>query len=137
MDWFFRQWVYGTAIPKYRFDYTVTPGDEGNWLLKASLTQSDVPQDFIGMAPLYAGFDGTIVRLGIVRAAGNATTDNVQAKPPKKSKKIAINLVRRDAGAMKRHALWSRLTIGAATVTGAEALCALTGPGSRSHAAHG
>jgi hypothetical protein len=92
MDWFFRQWVYGTAIPKYKFDYTVTPTEDGQWLLKANLTQSEVPQDFIGMMPLYADFDGAIARLGVVRVVGSATNDKLQAKLPKKPKKVAINL---------------------------------------------
>jgi hypothetical protein len=92
MDWFFRQWVYGTALPKYRFDYTVTPSDDGKWILKGSLTQSEVPPDFIPMVPLYADFDGTIARLGIIRVAGNVTTDNLQANLPKKPNKVAINL---------------------------------------------
>src|SRR5262249_2410381 len=36
MDWFFREWVYGTEVPHYKFDYTVT--QEGNgFQLKGSL----------------------------------------------------------------------------------------------------
>ena len=92
MDWFFAQWVYGTAIPRYKFDYTLTATEDGKWLLKASLTQSDVPPNFIGLVPLYVDFDGTIARLGLIRVAGNTTADNLQAKLPKKPRKVAVNL---------------------------------------------
>src|SRR5205823_8375595 len=39
LGWFFRQWVYGTALPKYKFEPTVTAAENGKWLLKATLTQ--------------------------------------------------------------------------------------------------
>lgn len=92
IDWFFNQWVYGTAVPKYKFDYTVTATDDGNWMIKASLEQSDVPKDFISMVPLYANFDGTLVRLGMVRVIGDSGAANLQVKVPKKPQKVAINM---------------------------------------------
>jgi hypothetical protein len=39
IDWFFLQWVYGTEVPRYKFDYTLAPEANG-MRLKASLTQS-------------------------------------------------------------------------------------------------
>src|SRR4029077_8149073 len=29
LDWFFDEWVYGTQVPRYHFDYQVTPGEAG------------------------------------------------------------------------------------------------------------
>ena len=92
LDWFFNQWVYGTAVPKYKFDYTLTPTDDGKWMLKGSLEQSDVPKDFIGMVPLYGDFDGTLARFGLIRVIGNSTAANLNAKLPKKPRKVAINM---------------------------------------------
>ena len=46
LDWFFKEWVYGTAIPRYKFDYKLEDQAGGKCLLTATLTQSDVPKDF-------------------------------------------------------------------------------------------
>lgn len=92
MDWFFQQWVYGTAVPRYKFDYTVTADAEGKWILKASLTQSEVPADFVGIVPLYADFDGTVARLGLVHVVGSSTVGNILLKLPKKPRKVAIDM---------------------------------------------
>jgi aminopeptidase N len=91
LDWFFLEWVYGTAIPRYKFDYTVTPGSEGNWILKASLTQSEVTPDFAMLVPIYLDFDGQLTRLGTIRLHGNTTLDNIEVKLPKKPKRVLIN----------------------------------------------
>jgi hypothetical protein len=91
LDWFFREWVYGTAIPKYKFEPEVTAAADGKWLLKASLTQSEVEPGFAMLVPLYGDFDGQIIRLGAVRMVGNSTIDTLQVLLPKKPKRIMIN----------------------------------------------
>ena len=91
MDWFFNEWVYGTALPRYKFDYTLTPQPDGKCLVKAILTQSEVNDNFVMLVPLYADFDGTLARLGNVRISGNKTMDNLQLMLPKKPSKVMIN----------------------------------------------
>jgi len=91
INWFFRQWVYGTAIPRYKFDYTLTPDADGKTVLKASLTQSEVPQDFVMAVPVYVDFDGKLARIGSVRMTGNNTNDKLQVTLPKKPKRVLIN----------------------------------------------
>jgi hypothetical protein len=46
MDWFFNQWVYGTEIPRYKLDYTLTPESDRKVILKGTVTQSDVSPYF-------------------------------------------------------------------------------------------
>ena len=91
MDWFFRDWVYGTTIPRHKFDYTVTDAPDGKFLLKASLTQSEVTPDFGMLVPIYLDFDGQIVRLGTARMVGNTTANDIQVTLPKKPKRVMIN----------------------------------------------
>jgi hypothetical protein len=91
MSWFFNQWVYGTAVPKYKFDYTVTAEADGKALVKATLTQSEVPPDFITLAPLYVDFDGQLTRIGSIRMVGNSTNDKLEVRLPKKPKRVLIN----------------------------------------------
>ena len=64
---------------------------DGKWMLKASLTQSEVEPNFVSLVPIYAEFDGPPVRLGMVRITGNHTTDNIQVLLPRKPKRVMIN----------------------------------------------
>jgi len=92
MDWFFSQWVYGTEVPRYKFDYTLTPDADGKVILKGALTQSDVSPNFKMPVPIYLDFDGkNIVRLGSVNVAGSATTPEFQVKLQQKPKRVLIN----------------------------------------------
>jgi hypothetical protein len=90
MDWFFRDYVYGTALPKYRLEYTLTPAGGGKVVFEAKLTQSDVPPDFIMRVPLYFDLDGQWAASGRVNVRGNMTA-SVKATLPKMPKRVSIN----------------------------------------------
>jgi Carboxypeptidase regulatory-like domain/Peptidase family M1 domain len=91
MDWFFGQYVYGTEIPRYKFDYTLTPDSDGKVILKGTVTQSDVSPNFKMLVPLYLDFDGKPVRLGEATLVGNSTTKEFQVKLPQRPKRVLIN----------------------------------------------
>jgi hypothetical protein len=92
MDWFFLQWVYGTEIPRYRLDYTLTPQEDGKCLLTFKVTQSDVSAGFMTPAPIYIDFDGSKpVRLGEVKMFGSSTSDEYKVTLPQKPKRVLIN----------------------------------------------
>jgi hypothetical protein len=91
MDWFFYEWVYATAVPRYKFDYTLTDADGGKCLLKATLTQSEVPANFLMPVPIYVDMDGRIVRLGAVGMLGNSTSKEIKVTLPKKPKRVMVN----------------------------------------------
>ena len=91
MDWFFNEWVYGTEVPKYRFEYSVVPDSEGKFLLKFTLAQSGVSENFKMLVPVYLDVDGKIVRLGQVNIVGNSTTQELKVKLPVKPKRVLIN----------------------------------------------
>jgi aminopeptidase N len=91
MDWFFRQWVYGTEVPRYKFEYTLTPESDGKVTLAAKLTQSEVSEAFVMPVPIYVELDGgRIVRLGEANVMGNST-NSFQVKLPQKPKRVMIN----------------------------------------------
>jgi len=46
MDWFFEQWIEGTGIPEYQFEYQVEETVEEKYLIKGVVTQRNVPADF-------------------------------------------------------------------------------------------
>jgi aminopeptidase N len=89
--WFFRQFVLGTEIPKYRLEYSLTAQKDGAWLLSGRLTQSEVADSFVMRVPLYLEFDGNVVRLGQVLMKGNTSFDKIRVKLPKKPKRVIVN----------------------------------------------
>lgn len=71
MTWFFDQWVYGNAIPTYRFSYRVSPGaDSETCRADLHVEQANVPGDFKMFVPLeidYGSGRKQYVRLPIDR----------------------------------------------------------------------
>ncbi len=47
MDWFFRQWVYGTDIPRYTFASKTESAGAGRYIIKVRVEQENVPGDFM------------------------------------------------------------------------------------------
>lgn len=90
MDWFFREWVYGTEIPKYQFDYHVAPAEGGKFKLSMTVTQSEVSQNFAMMVPVYADFGKGLLRIGQVTVIGNSA-QNADLLLPVEPKKVALN----------------------------------------------
>jgi hypothetical protein len=93
MDWFFKQYVYGTELPAYHFQGEVTPNGDQN-TLHFALTQSGVSPDFRMPVPLYIEFtDGRIKRIGSINATGNKTIEQTVPLPklPAPVKRVLIN----------------------------------------------
>jgi len=72
MDWFFNEWVYGTAVPHYDLDYSLKDGGGGKTILHLALRQSEVTNDFKMLVPLYASVGGGKRRLALVPVQGNS-----------------------------------------------------------------
>ncbi|HST08878.1 MAG TPA: M1 family aminopeptidase, partial [Terriglobales bacterium] len=72
MDWFFDEYVYGTALPTYRFDHSFEAGPQGDYVLSVKLTQENVDDHFRMLVPIYLELaDGRVVRLGRMPITGN------------------------------------------------------------------
>ena len=75
MNWFFRQYVYGTALPTYKLEQSVTNRD-GQTVLNLKITQSGVSDGFKMLVPLYIELtDGRFLRLGSATLIGNKTVE--------------------------------------------------------------
>jgi hypothetical protein len=94
VNWFFNQWVYGTAIPRYSSKLTVSDAGGGKYRISGTITQSEVPNDFAVVMPLYLQFDKqTVIRFGATALIGNATKDlNVELALPRKPQAALINV---------------------------------------------
>jgi len=86
MDWFFDQWVYGTEMPSYQFDYQI--GSDG--ALTGKITQSGVSPKFMMPIPVYVDYGKGWVRLGVAGIAGNSTVDLGKVPLGKGAKRAAI-----------------------------------------------
>jgi hypothetical protein len=93
LDWFFREWVYSTEVPRYAFTYTLQTNQEGKggkFRLHTELTQSEVDGNFAMFVPVFADFGEGMVRIGQVGVLGDSTRkiDFILDREPKK---VSIN----------------------------------------------
>jgi len=87
MNWFFDEYVYGTALPSYKIDYTFDKNADGDVVFGFKVTQSGVDDKFRMLVPVYLELaDGRVASLGRVTVIGNSSID---AKVPLKGVKDA------------------------------------------------
>jgi hypothetical protein len=76
MDWFFNEYVYGTALPKYDLQSSFETGSDGDVVWSFKVTQSGVDDHFKMLVPLYLQLaDGRTMPLGRVSLRGNTSFD--------------------------------------------------------------
>jgi Peptidase family M1 domain/Carboxypeptidase regulatory-like domain len=90
LDWFFNEWVYGTAVPKYSFKYDMESEGGDKTKLKVEITQSEVDQNFSMFVPVFADFGKGMMRLGQVAVVGSSTRTAI-FHMDNKPKKVALN----------------------------------------------
>jgi hypothetical protein len=75
MDWYFDEYVYGTALPGYKLDYSLDQAANG-YTLSLKITQSGVDDKFTMPVPVYLELSKDhIVRLGAAAITGNRTIE--------------------------------------------------------------
>jgi hypothetical protein len=85
LDWFFNEYVYGTALPTYKIAYTFEKDANGDVVFGFKVTQSGVDDKFRMIVPVYLELiDGRTVNLGRARLVGNTS---VEQKVPMKGLK--------------------------------------------------
>ncbi len=91
MDWFFRQWVYGTALPHYTLQYRLRPAPNGRHHLWLKITQSRVPEDFQMLIPVYLDDGrGKLTRLGVAMLRGNGAAET-EVLLPARPERVLLN----------------------------------------------
>ncbi len=89
MNWFFDQWVYGTEVPAYKLEYSLS-GAGDKTVLNAKITQSDVSDNFAMIVPVYADFGKGWIPLGSATISGNITVDLTNITLPQTPKRVAV-----------------------------------------------
>src|SRR3989449_2882706 len=90
LDWFFREWVWGTQVPRYSFKYDVQPGEGGKFKIHMEITQSEVDGNFAMFVPVFADFGQGMGRLSQVAVVGNSTR-TVTFIVDRQPKKVVLN----------------------------------------------
>lgn len=85
MDWFFNQWVYGTEMPAYKLDYTISGNN-----ISGRITQSGVPKDFQMVVPIYVDFGNGWVKIGSATMIGENAVEIKDVPLPQPPKRVAI-----------------------------------------------
>jgi Peptidase family M1 domain len=76
LDWFFNEYVYGTALPTYKIDYKFDKDASGEVTFDFKVAQSGVDDKFKMIVPIYLELaDGRTVNLGRARLVGNNSVD--------------------------------------------------------------
>ena len=86
MDWFFRDWVYGTEVPAYRLEYKVS----SDGLMTGKITQSGVSDNFVMIVPIYIDMGKGWAKLGSAAIAGNSSVEITGVKLPGVPKRVAV-----------------------------------------------
>jgi aminopeptidase N len=74
MDWFFNEYVYGTALPTYKVDSSFEKNGAGDMVMSMKLTQSGVDASFRMLVPVYLELaDGRVANLGRITILGNSS----------------------------------------------------------------
>jgi peptidase M1-like protein len=89
MEWFFDEWVNGSAIPTYILSWKAEPADSGRYTLHLRVRQEDAPDSFIMPVPLEMVFaDSSRARVRVnVRGPSVEATLLVPAEP----KRLELN----------------------------------------------
>ncbi len=90
LDWFFREWVWGTQVPRYSFKYEVQPAEPGKFKVHVEITQSEVDENFAMFVPIYADFGQGMMRLTQVPVLGNAKRE-INFIVDRQPKKVVVN----------------------------------------------
>jgi aminopeptidase N len=89
--WFFDQWVYGTAIPTYAWEWSAAqkPNADGKYPLTITVRQSGVPEGFRMPVPVEVNFGGKST--GRVTLGIDQPEETFTINLPRKPKKVTFN----------------------------------------------
>jgi hypothetical protein len=96
MDWFFRQWIDGTEIPRYVARVDVRPAGNDEYAISGTVSQADVSPEFRGFLPLYVELaKGNLMRLAVVRLTGPESVPiDTKLRLPAKPGRVVANAMR-------------------------------------------
>jgi hypothetical protein len=89
LNWLFRQMVYETGLPSYELTYQLQDEPDGKCLLTGTLTQQNVPENWVMVLPLRLQFGNNQAATGTVIVQGPSSP--VQLRLPMRPKKVELD----------------------------------------------
>ena len=89
MGWFFNEYVYGTGIAQYHFDYAVKPLPDNKWEVDGTVTQSGVPAGWKDTLPVYIHVNGKSGIIGWMKIDRPSTSLRITL--PFQPDKVSLN----------------------------------------------
>ncbi len=89
LNWFFRQWVYGTTLPSYRLEYALDAQPDGSTLLRGTLYQDGAPADWFTPLPVSIRFGKNKWAMAAFGVQG--TQSPVRLKLPMKPESVELD----------------------------------------------
>jgi aminopeptidase N len=90
MGWFFKEWIYGTGIPSYKYAWRSDGVPGGKYKVSLRVDQANVPEDFQMYVPVKVDFgDGKMARLRVLVRGSHSEQDLPLL--PLEPKKIVFN----------------------------------------------
>jgi len=89
LDWFYRGWINGTAIPRLELQAVKYGEKPGGSVVTGTILQKDAPGDLVTAVPVYAVLAGRTVLLGRVFADGPETNFHLSA--PAGTRKVVLD----------------------------------------------
>ena len=89
LNWFFRQWVYGTELPSYTLEYELKASADGATTIAGVVKQENVGKDWLMVLPVVFSFEGNQEARTSLRAAGPSTP--FELKLPMKPRKVELD----------------------------------------------
>jgi hypothetical protein len=81
LDWFYDDWVNGTAVPRFDLQGVKYADKNGSTSIIGSVLQKSAPKDLVSSVPVYATVNGRVVFLGRIFAEGPETPFKFIAPP--------------------------------------------------------
>ncbi len=92
LNYFLDQWVYGTDIPRFESTLEVDDIGDNTYRISGSVTQSNVPDGFLSLVPLYLDFGDQLVKLGAVTLNGPGTQEvSGEMSLPRAPRRVRVN----------------------------------------------
>jgi hypothetical protein len=89
LNWFFRQWVYGSELPSYTLEYVIRDDSGGSVVVSGNVLQQNVPEDFLMPIPIVFSFGEKQFGMGTVLAYGAKRPFEI--KLPIRPKKVELD----------------------------------------------
>jgi hypothetical protein len=89
LDWFYRGWVNGTALPRLELQAVKYSEKPDGSVVTGTILQKDAPSDLVTAVPVYAVLAGKTVLLGRVFADGPETNFHLTA--PVGTRKVILD----------------------------------------------